>query len=275
MCAKLVDSTKQGLTIKPSVQQRDDDRFGKLPVPYWMDKDKNEKNDKSDLNVLELSVMDLLYLTIEKEIKDINSKDFLIAKMTKDPDPHIKEFWCNEISRAKKMEGEEGLAYKEDLELIYDSSSEILKMYNGKYCSIYNDDRDRGEFIFEQPSKSTTNSTSKSDKFKNIDRESLIRFLSNPPIESYKSSIFKFLKSRGSFDSIDPLTMFELQLKAAALHLLSIERRPDGQCCWVIAFRMLCNIKSQMMDRHVVGGPRSIIEEVWQSMRIDKKWLKH
>ncbi|RIA96761.1 RNA dependent RNA polymerase-domain-containing protein [Glomus cerebriforme] len=265
MCAKLVDATKQGLTILPSVQQRDNEIFRKLPVPYWMDKDNKCRN-----RLENLGAMDYIYMEIEKYMKEISSKDFQVAKITQDPDPHINEFWNNEFDRARRMEGEEGLAYKNDLNLIYGSSSEIIKMYNTQYRNIFDDDQDRDR---EQSSKPAN---SKNEKFKGVDHEFLKRFLNNPPVEKYQSSIFKFLKGRGplTLENIDPLTMFELQLKAAALYIASIKRKPAGQDCWVIAFRVLCNIKSQMIDKDVLGGPRSIIDDVWQSMKIDRKWIK-
>jgi hypothetical protein len=271
MCAKLVDATKQGLTIKPNVFQRDNDLFNGLPVPYWMDKDNKSRNRESHLGV-----MDLLHKSIESEMKKINNKDFLIAKFTKDPDPHIKEFWCNEYTRAEQMNGEERLAYREDLNLIYRSSLDIIAQYNENYYKIFNDDREQRDFPFSQIAKSTGSTSYLNDKFKGVDYEFIIKFLNTPSVGKYKSNIFKYLKYRGplALDNLDPLTMFELQLKAAALHLASIERKPTGQGCWIISFRLLCNIKSQMIDRFVVGGPRSIIDEVWQSMKIDKKWVK-
>lgn len=270
MCAKLVDATKQGLNIKPGVLQHDSDVFGNLPVPYWMDKDSKSRN-----RGYYVGNMDLLCKSIENEMKEINSKDFLIAKMTKDPDPHIKEFWLNEITRAEQMNGEEGLAYKEDLNLIYKSSLEIISLYNNNYYKIYNDDLERKDFPFGQTTQ-TTKST-KNDKFKGIDYEFILKFLNTPSVDKYQSNIFKYLKDRGTLtpDNLDPLSMFELQLKAAALHLASIGKKPTGQGCWIISFRILCNIKSQMIDRFVVGGPRTIIEEVWQSMKVDKKWVNH
>ncbi|CAB4380254.1 unnamed protein product [Rhizophagus irregularis] len=278
MCAKLVDATKQGLNIKPNVLQYDSE-FGNLPVPYWMDKNKDSKSRNRESH---LGVMDLLCKSIENEMKEINSKDFLIAKMTKDPDPHIKEFWFNELTRAEQMNREEGLAYKEDLDLIYKKSFEMISLYNSNYYEIFNDDLERKDFPFGQATQTTksTSSSSKSkmnDKFKGVDYEFILKFLNTPSVDKYKSNIFKYLKDRGPLtpDNLDPLSMFELQLKAAALHLASIGKKPTGQGCWVIAFRILCNIKSQMIDRFVVGGPRTIIEEVWQSMKVDKKWVNH
>jgi len=199
--------------------------------------------------------------------------------MTQNPvDIHINEFWCNEFIRAQYME--EGSTYKEDLNLISKYTSEIVQMYNKKYAYIYQDDQDRKE-IEQTSSKSTliTSSSRLNDECKGVDYEFLNKFLENPPVEEYKSSIFKFLKDRRSstFENrLDPLSIFELQLKAASLYLSSVEKKSDGQVCWVIAFRILCNIKSQMIENEqslVIGGPRSIIDEVWQAMKIDKKWL--
>ncbi len=76
MCAQLVDSAKQGLTIKPNVRQSDNELFGKLPVPYWMDKDngKNRPRTKPESNGDNFGVtgvMDLLCITIEKEMNEV------------------------------------------------------------------------------------------------------------------------------------------------------------------------------------------------------------
>ncbi|CAG8543750.1 4238_t:CDS:1 [Funneliformis caledonium] len=280
MCAQLVDSTKQGLTIKPSVRHSDNELFGKLPVPYWMDKDRLKMKPDSGDNFGVTNIMDLLCITIEKETNEVNSKEFSVAKMSQDlVDTHINEFWTNEFIRAQHMK--EGSAYKEDLNLIANSMSELVQLYNKKCANIYQDNQDRKEIeLSSSKSALTTNSSRLNDEFKGVDYEFLNKFLNSPPIEDYKSSIFKFLKDRTSTtfeNSLDPLGMFELQLKAASLYLSSVEKKLDGQVCWVIAFRTLCNIKSQMVDGDqslVIGGPRAIIDEVWQSLRIDKKWLK-
>ncbi|CAI2188642.1 7158_t:CDS:2, partial [Funneliformis geosporum] len=280
MCAQLVDSTKQGLTIKPSVRQSDNELCGKLPVPYWMDKERFKTKPNSGDNFGVTNVMDLLCITIEKETNEVNSKEFSVAKVSQDlVDTHINEFWRNEFVRTQYME--EGSAYKEDLNLIANSMSELVQMYNKKCANIYQDDQDRKE-IEQSSSKSalTTNYSRLNDEFKGVDYEFLNEFLNSPSIEDYKSSVFKVLKDRTSTSfetSIDPLAIFELQLKAASLYLSSVEKKVDGQVCWVIAFRILCNIKSQMVESDqslVIGGPRTIIDEVWQALRIDKKWLK-
>ncbi|GBC02694.1 hypothetical protein RclHR1_04760009 [Rhizophagus clarus] len=277
MCAQLIDSTEQGLIIKPSVQKRDSEIFGKLSVPYWMGKDHNSFKNRSKIKRQEgtcrdnfgiKSIMDMLCFTIEKEMNQVNSKDFSITKMKIGPDPHIYKFWYNElIHRAQQMQDN---LYLEDLNLISTHALQIAQNYNKKYAQAF--DRDRKE-TEQQQRRYKLN-----EELKSIDYEYLTKFLNTPPIEKYKSSIFRSLKDRRSTICEDPLSIFELQLKAASLYLSSISKKPDGQVCWVIAFRILCNIKSQMLENeknHSFGGPRSIIDDVWQALMIDKTSLTY
>ncbi|GES84689.1 RNA-dependent RNA polymerase RdRP [Rhizophagus clarus] len=260
MCAQLIDATKRGLTIKPNVQRNDNEIFKKLPIPYWIKKEDN-------------------YKIRSKSKQEIN---FGVKEMNVEPDPHIYSFWNDEMTRAQKME--EDPLYLDDLNLIDTYSSQLVQNYKSKYAQILEDQDWKENDRQLLPSSSTfynTNSCKENEECKSsLDYEFLRNFLNNPPIEKYKSKTFKFLKDRRStiFESkLDPLAMFELKLKAASLYLSSVKEKPDEQICWAIAFRTLCNIKSQMLEneRHfVVGGPRSIIDEVWQALRIDEKWLK-
>jgi hypothetical protein len=272
MCAQLINATEQGLTIKPSVQQRDNEIFGKLSVPYWMGKNHNSFKYRSKINRQEgtsgdnfgvKSIMDMLCFSIEKEMNQVNSKDFSVTEVKIGTDPHIYKFWYNELIRAQQMK--ENL-YLEDLNLISTHTLQIAQNYNKKYAQAF-DDRDRKESE-QQPIQYKLN-----EELKGIDYEYLTKFLNTPPIEKYKSSIFRSLKDRRSTNYEDPLSIFELQLKAASLYLSSVSKKPDGQVCWVIAFRILCNIKSRMLESEQnfsVGGPRSIIDDVWQALMIDK-----
>ncbi|POG62303.1 hypothetical protein GLOIN_2v1697445 [Rhizophagus irregularis DAOM 181602=DAOM 197198] len=280
MSAQLIDATKRGLTIKPNVQQYDNEVFKKLPVPYWMEKEDNYKirsKSKQEINGVHFGVkgiMDSLCIEIENEINEIiNNKGLLVAEKNADPDPHIYSFWNDEVTRAQKME--EDSLYLDDLNLIYTYSSQLVQNYKSKYTQILGDQGENDEQLLSSSTASKEN-----EECKSVDYEFLRNFLNTPPVEKYRSKTFKFLKDRRStvFESkSDPLAMFELKLKAASLYLSSVNEKLDEQICWVIAFRTLCNIKSQMLEseRHlVVGGPRSIIDEVWQALRIDEKWLK-
>jgi hypothetical protein len=160
--------------------------------------------------------------------------------------------------------------YLEDLILISTYTLQITQNYNRKYAQTFEDQERREN---EQPSTSHTNAYRLSEELKSIDYECLITFLNTPPTEKYKSNVFKLLKDRKSTIFEDPLLIFELQLKAASLYLSSVNKKPDGQVCWVIAFRALCNIKSQLLENEknfLVGGPRSIIDDVWRALKIDK-----
>ena len=57
----------------------------------------------------------------------------------------------------------------------------------------------------------------------------------------------------------------------------SFIKKKTGQCCWMLGFRTLCNIKAMMMEfekKSILGGPRYVINEVWSTFKVDKKWLK-
>ncbi|RIA86457.1 RNA dependent RNA polymerase-domain-containing protein [Glomus cerebriforme] len=291
MNAQLIDATKRGLIIKPNVQQNDYEIFRKLPVPYWMEKEDNykirskSKQVSNGVNFGVKGIMDSLCIEIENEMSEIiNNKGLLVAEMNVEPDSHIYNFWYDEVARAQKME--EDSLYLDDLNLISTYISQLVQNYNSKYAQILgNQNREENEQSLPScSSKQSTfyniNAPNENEECKSVDYEFLKKFLNTPPVEKYKSKTFKFLKDRRStiFESrLDPLTIFELKLKAASLYLSSVGEKPDKQICWAIAFRTLCNIKSQMLEneRHlVVGGPRSVIDEVWQALRIDEKWLK-
>ncbi|CAG8619159.1 7239_t:CDS:2 [Funneliformis mosseae] len=284
MCAQLLDATKQGLTLKQSVQQRDSEMFKKIHIPHWMgskNRSQAKRQESNGNNFGVRDVMDVLCVSIENEMSLVNNKGFTVIEIKSEPDAHIYNFWYNELIRARQMEDD---LYLEDLNSISMYALQVVQHYNRKYARTF-EDRDRKES--EQPSTSKNqlninpNASNLSEEFRSIDHECLTKFLNTPPVEKYKSDIFKFLKSRRSDvveSEVDPLSIFELQLKAASLYLSSVNKKPDGQVSWVIAFRVLCNIKSQMLEneKHLfVGGPRSIIDGVWQALRIDKKWLKY
>src|SRR5688572_2371741 len=135
MCAQLLDATKQGLTIKQSVQQRDSEMFKKLPVPHWMG-NKNRSQVKSN-NFGVKDVMDHLYVSIENELEIVNKKDFSVAETKSEPDPHINGFWYNELIRARQMNDD---LYLEDLNSISTSALQIVQNYNGKYAKTFVED---------------------------------------------------------------------------------------------------------------------------------------
>ena len=57
----------------------------------------------------------------------------------------------------------------------------------------------------------------------------------------------------------------------------SFIKKKTGQCCWMLGFRTLCNIKAMMMEfekKSILGEPRYVIDEIWSTLKVDKKWLK-
>ncbi|CAJ0760216.1 1515_t:CDS:2 [Entrophospora sp. SA101] len=230
---KLVDATKQGLNLKHGVLQADQNSIYQLPVPKWMGNDDSLKKggeegdaEANEDEVHHKSVMDMLYMTIEEEKRIIGSKDFsVVSNQVDSMDPHIRLFWIREIEHSKKVN--DGGAYSSDLLLIERFTRKLLQDYNSGYSKKINGEK---EDPTATESTSTTKKTSssknknqKSFNYKNgprdfsIDYEFLSRFISNPPLEQYKSD----------------------RLRSS-----------------------------------VLGGPRFVIDDVWNSLKVDKKWAE-
>ncbi|CAJ0629147.1 12644_t:CDS:2 [Entrophospora sp. SA101] len=290
MFAQLVDATKQGLNLKHGVLQADQNSIYQLPVPKWMGNDDSLKKggeegdaEANEDEVHHKSVMDMLYMTIEEEKRIIGSKDFsVVSNQVDSMDPHIRLFWIREIEHSKKVN--DGGAYSSDLLLIERFTRKLLQDYNSGYSKKINGEK---EDPTATESTSTTKKTSssknknqKSFNYKNgprdfsIDYEFLSRFISNPPLEQYKSDRLRYT-SRENFGN--PHAIFELQLKSCALYMNTFFKKKTGQCCWMLAFRSLCNVKAMMVESErssVLGGPRFVIDDVWNSLKVDKKWAE-
>ncbi|CAJ0641582.1 1086_t:CDS:2, partial [Entrophospora sp. SA101] len=255
--------------------------------------EQEENNDKM-LNEIKKSVMDILYISVENEKKVLGNESFTVANNQSETlDSHIRLFWLHEMELANKIE-DDG-AYKSDLLLIGNFTHKLVQDYNTRY---YDKIKKKNEAEMMAKTSSTTTSiettperkkstssiknktTSKLfndkrvEKDHSIEYEFLHKFMMNPPVVQYKSNRLKYI-SRVNF--WDPHVLFELQLKSSALYMNSFLKKDTGQCCWMLAFRTLCNIKAMMMEfeqSSVLGGPRFIIDEVWNTLKVDKKWLE-
>ncbi|CAG8486086.1 13895_t:CDS:2 [Dentiscutata heterogama] len=219
--ARLLDATKQGETLKPSVFSSDR-KYTNFPIPYWMDKDKSNSNTRS------VCFMDDLKKVAQEETAFVNSPEFSVVLNARHGlDPHIHQFWLREFDRASNLD--DGGRYKKDLELIINVTSSILRKYNNEIKRLLNEDEEK-DFML-----------------KHVDRSELNHDIS----------------------------LFELRLKAAALYIQSFSKNVENEGCWKLAFRVLCGLKARMLESEnsdIVGGPRTVIYEVWQSLNVDRRW---
>ncbi|CAG8729961.1 13645_t:CDS:1, partial [Acaulospora colombiana] len=111
------------------------------------------------------------------------------------------------------------------------------------------------------------------EKLISVDFEFLRIFTNDPPINQYRSELLRNV-DRSDFTS--EMTLFELMLKASALYTIMCTSKPDGTCCWKLAFRALCIIKARMVQKErseIMGGPRCVVDDVWNSLNVDKEWI--
>ncbi|CAG8542589.1 24053_t:CDS:1, partial [Gigaspora rosea] len=123
------------------------------------------------------------------------------------------------------------------------------------------------------PSAPTPNSIySRNGKIRSLSYKYTEQFINFPLTKNYESDILKHVdRTDLNYD----ITLFELRLKAAALYIQSFTRNPEYEVCWKLAFRILCGLKARIIESEksdIVGGPRSVTYEVWQSLNVDNRW---
>ncbi|CAG8539842.1 12201_t:CDS:2 [Acaulospora morrowiae] len=274
--ARLIDVTKQGEILNKNVQIRDDLEYGRLPVPCWMEKSNDMTQPKSRIpSKVSCRAMDELYKMVKNEIRIINSPNFYVSSSSPPHiDPHIQNYWLGHMRKAKSMNDK---SFLHDLRLIADIQGYIVTGYNSGYAKALRKKIDyadllRSPDIFNRNREKDAKNFLCQEKLVAIDLEYLEKFTNEPPVHQYKSEILR------NVDRSDPdseITMFELMLKASALYTTMCTSKPDGTCCWKLAFRALCNIKARMVQREkngIIGGPRCVVDDVWNSLNVDKGW---
>ncbi|CAG8674400.1 30903_t:CDS:1 [Gigaspora margarita] len=263
--AKLLDATKQGEKLKDSVL-KSDKKYNNLPIPFWMEKDKSKFRIKS------VCSMDNLRRIAQEEVSFINSPEFSVSLNTRhELDPHIHRFWIREFTeRAENME--DGGRYKKDLKLINNVTASIIKNYNNEISKLLGEKELFSELQSAPLSTPSNSIHSENGKIRTINYKYTEQFINLPPTKNYESDILKHVDRT---DLNHNITLFELKLKAAALYLQSYTKKPELEISWKLAFRILCGLKAQMIESEnsdIVGGPRNVIYEVWQSLNVDKRW---
>ncbi|RIB18357.1 RNA dependent RNA polymerase-domain-containing protein [Gigaspora rosea] len=264
--ARLLDATKQGEKLKDSVF-KSDRKYNNLPIPFWMEKDKSKSKTKS------VCSMDNLRRIAQEEVAFVNSPEFSVSLNTRRGlDPHIHQFWLREFERATNM-NDDG-RYKKDLELIISVTASIIRKYNSEIRQLLGEEDLSLELQNSPtPSAPTPNSIySRNGKIRSLSYKYTEQFINFPLTKNYESDILKHVdRTDLNYD----ITLFELRLKAAALYIQSFTRNPEYEVCWKLAFRILCGLKARIIESEksdIVGGPRSVTYEVWQSLNVDNRW---
>ncbi|CAG8468041.1 30322_t:CDS:2 [Racocetra persica] len=268
IAARLLDATKQGETLKRSVLESDK-KYSKIPIPPWMDKNQTNSNFKS------VCIMDDIKRAVQEEIAFVNSPKFTVAPDAQLDalDHHIQQFWLREYAAASNMDDDR---YKKDLEQIISVTDSILRKYNNDVRGILGEDEKKGDPLFlnsnNQEPLPSYSVHSKNARIRAVSFKYTEEFTNLPPASSYQSDILKHVDRS---DLNHDITLFELRLKAAALYIQAFTKNPESEGCWKIAFRVLCGLKARMLESEksdIVGGPRTVVYEVWQSLNVDRRW---
>ncbi|CAG8441576.1 13524_t:CDS:2 [Ambispora gerdemannii] len=228
--------------------------------------------DISRQNLRTTGFMDSLLESIRGLLTEVNSPKFTMApNATNEIDDDLTALFGRELEQAKVNS-----PYYEDLRLIENTMVQLEKDFRSEYSKALtrNQEWNKNPENAEKPRPISIN-----EELANIDQQFIQRFLESPPISEFRD---EFLKSVSN--PFSPKAALIIGLKASCLYTFSFKTGPTKVCCWKLAFRALCNIKSFQLHSSqqeatkpctVYGGPRHLAENIWITQKLDKRWIKN
>ncbi|KAI7868277.1 RNA dependent RNA polymerase-domain-containing protein [Spinellus fusiger] len=269
MCAKLVDASKQGLLLKPSVFQRDQKDFSSLVYPRWfVDKrhKQREKNfalgenhsEKSSRKHIATTTMDHLYVTLleETDIFANHLKNLALDDIVSRNDIDLSSPWNLHMDRAIKGGNTDLLNDMKAIKQQIDESYEVYRQHCRKHTHPRN--KKHAPSVFEESQQFTTTFE----------------------LEEYFASIFENVTSTQSnyltLDSKVNGGRLLKTLKASYAYIRTIKDGKHSNYCYVVAFDCLRRIKADACTRKIKknGLSESISPDLYIAMTIDRTWLK-
>ncbi|KAG9299012.1 hypothetical protein G9A89_020325 [Geosiphon pyriformis] len=286
MCGKLVDATKQGLSVTEEVFLQDQNKLRNCPTPIWVyERSLHKKRKKNKEKSLEVSdepppakinkkgFMNELLKNMRELLHEVNYSHFTVAPNVENAlDTDITRFHELEFEKAARIKRDTGIGdYLEDLENIEVSIQILEETFRKTYSGIL------------QPRIPGTNvdstSLSRNEEILAADQEFLQHLIENPNPNTYLSEKFRYMDHNiGS-----PDFNFLIQLKASILYTVSFSHSPTKKCCWKLALRAICNIKTLKLgtlkepsrQHGPIGGSRTFTEDAWKTHRLDGRWVRN
>ncbi|OAD75789.1 RNA-dependent RNA polymerase RdRP [Phycomyces blakesleeanus NRRL 1555(-)] len=269
MCAKLVDASKQGLTIKDEVLKRDQIEFQSLKKPRWF-LDKRNKMRYKDFVVGESegtgkgqhrpqTTMDHLFVTLLKETDTFekHTKGLTTNNKSSLIDSDLAEYWTNMYNTAKKNDDTNLL---EDLEFIKKKIDECVDAYN-KHCKQIRVRR------YGRVKKSAP-----------VNDEE--KFSTTFDLEEHFSSIYHGITSTKSqvlrYDARFNGGQIMGAIKASYAYICTIDNGKFSNYCYVVAFDEIRRLKADASTRPFKenGLSESMSPELYIAMNVDRSWMR-
>ncbi|KAI8092751.1 RNA dependent RNA polymerase-domain-containing protein [Halteromyces radiatus] len=279
MCALLVDSPKQGLTIKSWVRKEDYIKYSPYPSPAWfLDKLKKLKttDDNRSINLVDrppTTTMDHLHITISKEIEKMVQYTYSIIpeELVTRKDPDLIAPWEKALETAIKLDDK---IMQTDLETIRQTVDDSFNRYQKDVKSVvtFLEQRSQRSSHQKQQEIPSSPSTALGDH--------LNKFNCLSDVEEYHAQQFQAAISLTS-----PVFQMDLlandgrlvqTLKASCAYLRSIQHSKYSKYCYVVAYDILTRIKADAIAKQTKlnGLAVSVIPSTYTALTLEKRWIR-
>ncbi|KAI7866848.1 RNA dependent RNA polymerase-domain-containing protein [Spinellus fusiger] len=279
MCAKLVDASKQGLTLKPAVLIRDTNDFIKVPQPQWFVDKRNRQREKDVHSYIETNkdflssersmttAMDYLYDTLLRKVDQFTkfSRSIFREEDIALRDPVLEAPWLEVMKIAKSGD----TALLEDLKKIQHAIDRNINEYNHAARSLWLKRQKQSDNRYD-PGKAHSPFVEESSRFTTgfeLEEQTALNYLQTPPSDSFTSDILVFDIEANHGQIVQ-------NIKASYAYIRTIQTQKFSKYCYIVAYDALRRLKADAFATRKSNLSESVVPSVYIALNLDKQWLK-
>ncbi|KAI9255492.1 RNA dependent RNA polymerase-domain-containing protein [Sporodiniella umbellata] len=284
MCARLVDAAKQGLRLKQEIVVLDREKYSHIPHPIWFMDKKNKQREShrraykevNDVYILLekspcVTTMDCLYKTLIKETKRFTkySKSLFSEEDVHVKDPDLISPWFKTYQYATQRNDKD---LEHDLDLIEKTIEASLKSFFKQSTQYYSQRQHLLDNVYN-PQKYVEGEVlelyASFTSFFELEEYTAKDFMEEPLRSLYRSKLIEYDLQTNNGQLLQTL-------KASCAYKACVASRKYTKFPYVVAFNALRRIKSDAIAclTKENGLAETISPAMYQSLNIDKKWLK-
>ncbi|KAI9012006.1 RNA dependent RNA polymerase-domain-containing protein [Phycomyces nitens] len=280
MCARLVDASKQGLTIKPSVLQRDRSDFLKVPQSKWFadkicrqrDKDGyasvDEVQEANVSNRPPTTTMDFLHEALLAEVERFTqySESVFQEKDVILRDAALEKPWLDAIAMAAE---EKDVDLQADLKAIQSCIDKSFYEYSSNSRQLWLRRQQRFTAKHDPGRKSDAfhEDVNQFDTAFDLEEHAAKEFHALPDPLTFTSDVFQ-----GDLEFNHGQTI--QKIKASYAYIKTIQGGKFAKYCYLVAYDVLRRIKADSCCKNSRGLSESVIPSIFQSLNLDRYWIR-
>ncbi|KAI8379754.1 RNA dependent RNA polymerase-domain-containing protein [Radiomyces spectabilis] len=280
MCAKLVDASKQGLTLKPTVATRDRHTFGKIPHPEWYIEKKNKQREKDlrsyfDTNQDTIPVkrpasttMDHLYQVVMEKTKNFTryTKSIFREEDINFKDPHLADLWNDTYDMAHRTGDRLLQADLREMEQFIDTLHERF-LKDSRQLWLLRQKKMDSRFDPARPTEPFLDDYSQFNTAFELEEHYACEFSKLPNEMEYKSPLLIFDRQANRSQLIQ-------MLKASYAYIRTIHSEKYAKFGYLVAYDTLRRMKADACASKSTGLGESVAPNMYTTLSIDRFWIR-